>query len=357
MISQLRLVPTLDTYIAEGGFADQNYGAETHVAIGNVFPLSLDVAYRGLCRFLIDPAVVPASAVIARARLVLNRGGGSLSQARTFTIAELGRDWLSAEVTWNRATASTTWTTPGGDLLAGGAVDMLVVNPADSVLTFDVTSLVSAAVKFRDGQANWRIRGAEATGAADWIDIRSSEYSVEDLRPALLIEYLVPQPPPSGPIAVPEWKLARMLAACASAQQRFGYNTGDVWALGQTLDRIVTPVAEGKELWPAILVNGGDQWQLERISGGSGNYLRPNGSCLLMLSDKSRYQGNIDAGLREFKIWIGALLKELASQAAVDDLLSIEGIRQELPPFLPSREESVSQEFDYFCASYFVDWK
>jgi len=138
---------------------------------------------------------IPAGSVVHSASITLQATDGS---SNTYSLYELKRSWSESSVTWNDATSSTAWGTPGakgtsdrGSLLgsvSGSAGSKTIVLNAAGI------ALVQAWV---DGTSNNGIIIASSSNT-DGIDFASSEHGTVSYRPKLTITYGPPGSSPGG---------------------------------------------------------------------------------------------------------------------------------------------------------------
>ncbi|MCD6518678.1 MAG: DNRLRE domain-containing protein [Anaerolineae bacterium] len=151
-----------------------------------------------------DVSEIPAGVTIMDARLWLYTSHyKSHAQDMTVSVYGLKRPWSEMEVTWNQASSGVAWTQGGAD----DTLDDRDASPSGSELVsemnawygFDVTSLVQAWV---DGtRPNYGML-LLATGNTVEMSFWSSEYSIENLRPKLVVQYTygsVNTPVPTSP--------------------------------------------------------------------------------------------------------------------------------------------------------------
>jgi len=159
-------------------------------------------------------------------------------------------------------------------------------------------------------------------------------------------------PAATGPYMVPLAKMADMMAAAPSVQTRF-----EAADAAEALQRIHFPALEEEriaELMPLVVLGPGDRWDWDTASGGAQNYMRPSGSIMLLLALTSPFPA-LEAATRDVGNFVGALVKDLAAEAAKSNQLAIGKMRQIFPPSLCSKEHEATFG-RYFLAGYYVDW-
>lgn len=176
-----------DVNIRGGSYAAVNYE-------GNLFATraSTNASYvrRGLLDF--DTAsTIPAGSVIRLATLTLTVHWGGIAPLRKVGVYPVTRAFTASQATWDMATATAAWTTPGGDLGPRAALGS-VPNGAGQRVVFDVTALVQANVK---SSASRRTRVAlvdvdSLTNASDsYRDYYPTEATTASVRPVLTVAY------------------------------------------------------------------------------------------------------------------------------------------------------------------------
>lgn len=123
--------------------------------------------------------------------------------------------------------------------------------------------------------------------------------------------------------------------------------------------RVRLPWQEAEEAkFPCAVImqtEGGLTWYL--WSGGARNYLRPRGSLKLKLIDRIRFPDDQDASEIDFGNFCDGVIADVAALAGHDGWLSIQEIRETLPPSSthPS-ERTPGGPPPFFHAIYEVDW-
>lgn len=103
----VKLGDELDCFIRGGGYASTNYCSAEHVTVGYE-----STKRRGLLRF--DLSSIPAGRTILDAELWLDCVYADSSTLANIDIHRVTSNWGIA-ATWQKKTANTNWTTPGGD--------------------------------------------------------------------------------------------------------------------------------------------------------------------------------------------------------------------------------------------------
>jgi len=137
---------------------------------------------------------VPAGNVVATATLALTVHWGGAASTRTVAAHSVTRPFVAREATWDVATASAPWSTPGGDL--GPEVSRASVpNQPGARVSFDVTPIVQKALA---GSADRHARialvdaGDLANGREGYRDYYPTETATASLGPTLTITYGAP---------------------------------------------------------------------------------------------------------------------------------------------------------------------
>jgi len=160
---------------------------------GNAGALSIRTA--GVKRPIIyfNVSSIPAGATILNARLQLYTSHyKSHAQNMTAQVYGLKRPWQEMQVTWNKADNTTNWTLGGAEDTTqdrdATPSDSKVVSAINTWYNFDVTNLVQQWVSgARPNHGMLLI----ATGNTVEMSFWSSEYSVQNLRPKLMVEYIM----------------------------------------------------------------------------------------------------------------------------------------------------------------------
>ncbi len=168
---------------------DTNRGSDNYLAVGG----SGTNAHRSVIQF--DLSSIPANATINSAILSLFVQGDYSANARTIRAFRINRAWVEAEVTWNKATSSVSWTTAGcsnvSDDREGTDIGSASVGANPSV--GDEIQITLDAAKVQE----W-VSGAFAnnglllkvdTENSDEIDYNSSDHATANIRPKLVVTY------------------------------------------------------------------------------------------------------------------------------------------------------------------------
>jgi hypothetical protein len=342
------LYPIADATISDGSYAASNFGGAPSLQLGTVVMIHNRIV------LAFSLAEIPPQAVITSADLVLQRATGDVVAAPlTLTAQLLSANWTELGVTWNTRDGATPWAVPGGDI-SGEIRVRTTISPSETQVQFSDPLLVATPLA-EGNDCLVRLTGPEVA-TNSYVNLHSRSAALAADWPRLEVEYHVPTPPADGPLMVPLDKLCDMLAATPATQARFG--TTGVDAQARARARIYFPVLEEElipQQLPAIVVTDGDDWSYRMHSGGAQNYLRPEGSALVLFAAGTRYPGNLEAGRRDFSNWVGATLRDLADLAGVDALLAIRQVEQEMPPAMCSKEHEDTYGL-YFLASYLVSW-
>jgi acid phosphatase len=136
-------------------------------------------------------STIPAKAVVTSAKLTLTvHWGGDVAQ-RDVAVYNLTKTFVPSQVTWDVASATTPWRTPGGDL-GREYTRTAVPNTAGAKAVFNVTGLVQAAVNASGSRHSLMALldvGDLANGRGGYRDYYSSDVSDTSLRPTLDVTY------------------------------------------------------------------------------------------------------------------------------------------------------------------------
>src|ERR1051326_7017990 len=100
---------------------------------------------RALLKFDTQHRIPAGSRVTSALLTVPVKSGGATDTPRTIAAYQVSTSWAETETTWNRRRTTSNWSSAGGDL--GSLIAKQVVsNVAGTKVTFDITSLVKAAV-------------------------------------------------------------------------------------------------------------------------------------------------------------------------------------------------------------------
>ncbi len=201
----ISLQPTRDNTIYEDPFGLLSNGQGPYLFAGATVHGTLR---RGLIAF--DPGAIPAGSTIVRAELILhmsrtittaepvtlNRALVSWGEGASFALGEGGQGAPAepGDATWlSRFHPDLPWSSPGGDFDPDASANTLVSGNG----YYSWTGLAPDLQRWLDHPASnlgWFILGNEgAPASAKRFDTR--EHTDPDLRPQLIVEYLVPAPP------------------------------------------------------------------------------------------------------------------------------------------------------------------
>jgi len=188
-----------DTFIASKS-ATTNYGTDVGVRIGESNNSTNDL-YRTLIKF--DLSSIPANATITSATLSLWTANDFSDNNRTIRVYRLKTAFNELEATWNKASASLSWQSPG----ASGANDRestdigslqilanesLSIEKQISIAPAKIQELVNATFT-----NNGLIIVAD-TELNDRFNYKSSDTTTTSNRPKLVIQYTVSTPTPTA---------------------------------------------------------------------------------------------------------------------------------------------------------------
>jgi hypothetical protein len=164
-----------------------------------------------------DLASVPAGATILDARLELYTSHyKSHPQDMTVNVYGVKRVWREMETTWSIARTDVSWGQPGASDTAfdrdATPTDTKLVSTTNTWYAFDITALAQAWVKGTRPNEGVVL---DATGNTVEMSFWASEYSVSNLRPRLVLRYILGDLPPTtptptatpgtGPTPTPTW--------------------------------------------------------------------------------------------------------------------------------------------------------
>ena len=161
---------------------------------------------------------------------------------------------------------------------------------------------------------------------------------------------------PRSSLALAADKLARMVALSETFDGGRGYQAAAA--------RVYRKNAVGTELRPLAVISPGEKHDLELVSGGAQNFLRPSGSLFLYLARDTPLEFHNDCVRAEDDAanWFGEVIEQVADLSARDDPESSDGTSH-LAIVRISRvifDEVDDQHWDalgrFYFAGYSVDW-
>jgi len=180
--------PTLDCSLYEGAPTSPAGSTDTLV-VGNVRALSVDKASRAAVR--VDLTSLPTGIEVVAASLVLTRRmTATLPASSTFYAERITQPlWVPATATWQTYDGTNPWGTQGGDYTAVDG-DQATITNASATLTFaNLLALHVDAIAEREGLLELRLRGPEATGVDQFVNLHSYESATAASRPKYLVTY------------------------------------------------------------------------------------------------------------------------------------------------------------------------
>jgi endonuclease/exonuclease/phosphatase family metal-dependent hydrolase len=206
-----RLTESHATAIRGGSFANANLSREARLATR----ASGDAEYvRRIVMKFDTQTPIPHRSSIASATLTLTVAGGN-AQSRTLSAYRVTTSFEEDEATWNRRKSAYTWRA-GGDLGEVWATRTATASVGTQV-TFDVTSLVQAAVNGNFGSRYTRVAIVDAGGSSrdSYKEFYSDEAGDASVRPTLTVTLgsgtsapaPAPQPSTSGTIKFLHWNI------------------------------------------------------------------------------------------------------------------------------------------------------
>jgi endonuclease/exonuclease/phosphatase family metal-dependent hydrolase len=178
-----RLSESHATVIRGGSHANQNLSREDVLSTR----ASSDAEYvRRIVMKFDTQTPIPQGSSIASATLTLTVAGGN-SQSRTLTAYRITSSYEEDEATWNRRKSAYTWRA-GGDLGEAWATRTATASVGSQV-SFDVTSLVQAAVNGNFGSRYTRVAIVDAGGSSrdSYKEFYSDEAADSSVRPTLTV--------------------------------------------------------------------------------------------------------------------------------------------------------------------------
>lgn len=178
-----RLTESHATVIRGGSYANTNLSRDNILATR----ASSDAEYvRRIVMKFDTQTPIPQGSSIASATLTLTVAGGN-PESRTLTAYRITSSFEEGEATWNRRKTAHTWRA-GGDLGEAWAT-RTATNSVGSQVTFDVTSLVQAAVNGNFGSRYTRVAIVDTGGSsrASYKEFYSDEAADPSVRPTLTV--------------------------------------------------------------------------------------------------------------------------------------------------------------------------
>ncbi len=140
------------------------------------------------CLLRFDTASVPSNATVNAARIRLRIVNES---SQTYQLYAIKRAFNEAQVTWNQATSSTSWSTPGAQGTADRGAQIGSVSGAVGSTTVTLNAAGRAAVQsWIEGSESGGIIVASTTNT-NGIDFATSEDTTAAYRPVLEVDYTV----------------------------------------------------------------------------------------------------------------------------------------------------------------------
>ncbi|HEV3006159.1 MAG TPA: hypothetical protein VGX78_16945 [Pirellulales bacterium] len=151
------------------------------------------------------------------------------------------------------------------------------------------------------------------------VSLPSNDYEVDVTGPTSLT--------PAGPLALPEDQLRTLVSQSSTFYTRVGCPS-PACALSKifrTFKRLPSDAAH-RSLRPygVILSTQGLRYVLD--AGGDKNYLLPEATIGVLLTDNDRYPQDVESGGVDFKNFVGGVMVDLEAQAAVSGNLAIIGM-------------------------------
>lgn len=188
---------TGDDTVIQGDNPTTNYGTAATVAVGE-----RNDASGATRRTLIKPdglTNIPSGATITKAALMLTVAGDYASNANTYYMCQLLRNWTEAGATWNTYDGTTPWTTAGM-----GLTDYEVAGASTNV-SVGTSEAVNSVILWEFGSGLLQYLNNVLSGADEWYGFciigntenndaytfHSYEATTEEFRPVFYVEYQV----------------------------------------------------------------------------------------------------------------------------------------------------------------------
>jgi endonuclease/exonuclease/phosphatase family metal-dependent hydrolase len=171
-----------------GAYADTNLPT---VLTTRAVDTSTNNHRRAMLKFDTQNKIPAGSSVTSALLTVTVKSGGTSDSGRTIAAYQVTTSWAETETTWNRRRSSEGWMSGGGDL-GSLLAKQVVSNVAGTKVTFDVTSLVKAAVAGQLGSSRYtRVALVDVDTATS--DSTRNYYTPDDansaVRPTLKVVY------------------------------------------------------------------------------------------------------------------------------------------------------------------------
>ena len=182
----LTLTPSADAFLLSHE-PDANAGSTAAFWVGESSVWAQ--IYRGLIKF--DLSSLPAGAEITSCVLSLYCYADQSTNARTYRVYRQKRAWVEGQATWNIYSTGNSWQTAGGfgssdcEQSDIGSRDFEASDGIGEFKHFSLTPVTKAALDLGNG---WLIKAD--TENSDAYYFYSSEWSTENQRPYLTIEYV-----------------------------------------------------------------------------------------------------------------------------------------------------------------------
>lgn len=135
-----------------GSYADTNYPTVLTTRAADTNTTS---SHRhALLKFDTEHRIPFGSSVTSASLTVTVKSGSSADATRTIGAYQVTRSWAETETTWNRRRTSSAWMSAGGDL-GTLLAKQIVSNVTGTKVTYDITSLVQAAVSGKLGTSRY----------------------------------------------------------------------------------------------------------------------------------------------------------------------------------------------------------